>query len=210
MFRRSDFKQAAKLQLQGKWGNAVLTTFIISLFLMVVSFMAGLIPFIGSIATLVLSGPIEIGLIIYFIVLVKGTELPDVSTAFRGFKYFEKTLGIYLWYSLWVLLWSLLFIIPGIIKGLSYSQAFYIIADNPNVKVTDALKMSMRMTKGYKWDIFVMGLSFIGWCLLCILSLYIGFLWLTPYMMTSYTNMYFWLKRDSIESGACSASEFEV
>ncbi|MGE5682892.1 MAG: DUF975 family protein [Bacillota bacterium] len=210
MFRRSDFKNAAKLQLQGKWGNAVLTTFIVELFLFVASILAGLLPFVGGVAGLILAGPVEIGFIIYFMVIVKGTEIPDVSVAFRGFRYFEKTLGIYLWVVLWVLLWSLLFIIPGIIKAISYSQAFYIVADNPNVKVRDALKMSMRMTKGYKWDIFIMGLSFLGWALLCLFSLLIGFLWLTPYMMTSYTNMYFWLKNDSLQSGACSAAEFEV
>jgi len=82
---------------------------------------------------------------------------------------------------------------------LSYSHP----TDNPRIGARKAIKLSMRMTKGDKWDIFVMGLSFIGWSLVCILTLYIGFLWLAPYMQVTYTNMYYKLKELSIESGAC-------
>jgi uncharacterized membrane protein len=86
----------------------------------------------------------------------------------------------------------------------------YVIADNPNISAKQAMKLSIRMTNGYKWSIFVMGLSFIGWALVCILTLYIGYLWLMPYTQLTYTNMYYKLKALSIESGACLASEFEV
>lgn len=66
----------------------------------------------------------------------------------------------------------------------------------------------MRMTKGYKWKIFVMQLSFLGWGLLCILSLYIGYLWLAPYMQLTMTNMYYRLKELSLESGTCTPADF--
>jgi uncharacterized membrane protein len=117
-------------------------------------------------------------------------------------------LGITLWYALWVILWSLLFIIPGIIKALAYSQCMYMIADNPAVKVRDALKISIKMTNGYKGAIFVMGLSFLGWALLCVLTLGIGFLWLAPYMNASFTNLFFKLKELSIQKGVCTEDEF--
>ncbi len=110
---------------------------------------------------------------------------------------------------MWVYLWCLLLIIPGIIKSIAYSMSMYIIADNPNVGVRNALKLSMKMTKGYKMDIFVMYLSFIGWNILCVFTLGIGSLWLMPYMQTTYSNMYHRLKKISIENGVCTEQEFK-
>ena len=66
----------------------------------------------------------------------------------------------------------------------------YIMADNHDIGIMDAIKESKRITQGYKGDIFVLGLSFIGWGLLCILTLGIGFLWLAPYASTTYSNLY--------------------
>jgi uncharacterized membrane protein len=43
---------------------------------------------------------------------------------------------------------------------------------------------------GYKWKFFVLQVSFIGWILLSLLSLGIGFLWLAPYITTSNAAFY--------------------
>lgn len=45
----------------------------------------------------------------------------------------------------------------------------------------ECLNESKKVTKGHKWELFVFDLSFIGWDILCTLSLGIGFLWLLPY-----------------------------
>jgi uncharacterized membrane protein len=174
---------------------------------LVVSGSTYLLPFAG-IVTLILAGPLTVGLIIYCMNLINTREKVDVATAFKGFSIFGPALATFLWDLLWVYLWMLLFFIPGIIKGYAYSQCLYIIADNPNIGARQALKISMRMTQGYKWKIFVMYLSFIGWSLLCVLSLYIGFLWLVPYMELTMTNMYYKLKELSLESGACTPGDF--
>ena len=50
------------------------------------------------------------------------------------------------------------------------------------------------MMKGYKWKLFCMDLSFIGWAFLCILSFGIGFLWLQPYIEASHAKFYEELK----------------
>jgi uncharacterized membrane protein len=39
-------------------------------------------------------------------------------------------------------------------------------------------------------DLFLLSLSFIGWALLCILTLGIGFLWLIPYINVSVAKFY--------------------
>ena len=97
---------------------------------------------------------------------------------------------------LFIILWYLLLIVPGIIAAYSYSMTFYILADDPNISAIDALNKSKSMMDGHKMDLFLMSLSFIGWALLCILTLGIGLLWLIPYMNVSIAKFYQDIKGD--------------
>ncbi len=85
---------------------------------------------------------------------------------------------------------GILGILPIIRAGLSYSQVFYILADNPTTGAYEAIQLSVSMMDGLKWKLFCLGFRFIGWFLLCILTCFIGFLWLYPYMTTSYAHFY--------------------
>lgn len=207
MFNRAELKQLAKSQLNGKWGSGVLITFVYFLVSFGINILS-LIPVLGWIASFIVSLVLEVGLIIAYLNFVKGGNELEVGDMFKGFNDFGKSLGIMLWTILWLILWFFVFIIPFFIKVLAYSQGVYIIANNPNVKVKDALKISIKMTDGYKWKIFVMGLSFLGWILLGCLSLGIGFLWIIPYMNTTFANLFYKLKQLSIEKGVCTEEEF--
>ena len=84
----------------------------------------------------------------------------------------------------------------------------YILADCPNVPAKEALKISMRMTKGYKGKIFVCLLSFYGWMMLSALTfgiLYVVFV--GPYMQTTFAGFYEEMKDDALRSGAISIDE---
>jgi uncharacterized membrane protein len=210
MIERGSLKQSAKEKLKGNWGTGVLITLV---YLLINGALSGLghlkdIGVIFNVASLFITAPLALGLVIAYIVFVKTDNLV-FENLFRGFTYYAKSLGLYLWMILWVVLWALLLIVPGIIKALSYSQAYFIVAENPNVKVRDSLKISMLMTEGYKWDIFVLALSFLGWILLSILTLLIGFLWLGPYMYTTFANLYLKLKEAGIQSGTCTEEMFD-
>lgn len=207
MFNRVELKQQSWEQLRGKWEGGVLLGVIYMLICIGVGIL-GLIPVLGSIAPILITAPLVIGYMTAFVRFARNNDRINFEDLFKGFNIYGKSLGIVLWVDLWVSLWSLLFVIPGIIKGLSYSMSCFIIADNPNVKVRDAMKISMKMTDGFKMDIFVMGLSFIGWYLLGMLSLGIGFLWIHSYMATSFANMYLKLKELSIERGVCTEEMF--
>ena len=143
----------------------------------------------------VVFGPLGVGLANYYLKISRNQET-KIEDLFVGFQNFGNTFLLGLLQGLFIVLWSFLFIIPGIIAALAYSQAFYIMADDPTIKPMDALKKSREMMDGYKWDLFLLGLSFIGWALLCILTLGIGFLWLTPYMQATFAQFYFELKGD--------------
>ena len=136
---------------------------------------------LGSLAVFLLMGPLMVGLAHYFL-HVADQNNPQISDLFGHFKHFGNTFVLYLLTVLFVFLWSLLFIIPGIIAGISYSMAPFILAEHPEIKASDALKMSKDMMKGHKGDYFILQLSFIGWFLLCLLTAGIGFIFLTPYV----------------------------
>ena len=74
-----------------------------------------------------------------------------------------------------VMLWSILFVIPGYIALYRYAMTPYIMAENENLSVMEAITESKRIMMGNKWRLFCLDLSFLGWELLGILTLGIGF-----------------------------------
>ena len=98
--------------------------------------------------------------------------------------------------ALFIWLWSLLLIIPGIIAAFSYAMVPFILDDNPEISGYEAIRRSKAMMKGHKFDLFYLLLSFIGWGILCMFTLGIGFLWLLPYMNTSIASFYEDIKAD--------------
>jgi len=175
----------ARAILSGRWGLAIGTMF---LYLVITTVISN-IPYLGSIASLVLSGPFQLG-IIFFALRFTRRQRAELGNIFEGFQHFGRALGAYLLQVLFVLLWSLLLIIPGIIASLSYSQTFYILADNPSIGPMEAIGESKKMMNGYKWKLFCLGFRFFGWSLLCLLTCGIGYLWLFPYMAVSFARFY--------------------
>ena len=168
--------------------------------------------FIGGIALLILTGPLTIGLNYFFVMNVLGrsdiTALTPVTAAFS--PNFGRKLGGYLWMMLFVFLWSLLFCIPGIIKSFSYAMTPYILADCPNVKAKDALKLSMRIMKGHKWEFFVFGLSFIGWAILGGLTMgLLNIFYVDPYMNSSLATYYLEVREEALRTGAITMGQLE-
>lgn len=93
--------------------------------------------------------------------------------------------------GLFTLLWSLLFIIPGIIKAYEYRMIPYLLAENPDMDMSEAFARSKEMMMGNKWEAFVLDLSFIGWYFLSaftcgILSIF----YVKPYVQLTNTELY--------------------
>ncbi len=73
-------------------------------------------------------------------------------------------------YSIKLMLWYLT-IVGGFIKKYSYMLVPFIVSENPDIKSSDAIKLSSDMMRGHKWEAFLLDLSFIGWEVLGILTL---------------------------------------
>ena len=92
-------------------------------------------------------------------------EMPYESL-FDGFTFAGKVIALYIVEGFFVALWSMLFVIPGIIAAYRYSFAMLNLCENPELGVMEALNLSKQQTNGYKMQLFLLQLSFIGWSLL--------------------------------------------
>ena len=102
--------------------------------------------------------------------------------------------------AVFTILWSLLFLIPGIIAAYSYSQAIYILVDDPSKSPLQCLRESKAMMRGHKMELFKLQWSFFGWYLLASLPTF-GYavqVWTVPYISMSYALYYEQLAYGSI------------
>ena len=185
MTANRDLMAQARESLRGKWGLAIGTIVVAQIILIGAQF----VPYIGRIGFYVIAGPMDVGLCIFALALSRNQN-PQLPQIFEGFQKFGVALGAYLLMVLFVFLWLLLLIIPGIIAAYAYSQTFYLIAEDANIGSLEAIRKSKEMMRGNKWKLLCLNLRFIGWTLLCMLTLGIGFLWLAPYVIISFAKFY--------------------
>ncbi|MBD5100540.1 MAG: DUF975 family protein [Clostridiales bacterium] len=187
MYRAKDYRQQAWSSLKGKWGIIVVTQLI---YLLISLACDGLSRYyIGALAVILLTGPLEVGINKISLNVVRNENI-EIVTLFDGFKDFTRAVVLWITNQILTFLWTLLFIIPGIIKSLSYSMSYFILLDNPQMSPNDARKKSMEMMDGNKWRLFCLGLSYIGWAILSILTAGILYLWVLPSMRTAMAFFY--------------------
>lgn len=198
------FRDEACAALKGNWGLAVGATLIYIILYGAFNAGAELSVGFGSVIcyllVLLIGIPLEWGYSIMFLPLVRQEGKLDLGMLFDGFKDYGRIFLTLLLMSVYVFLWALLLLVPGFIKAYSYSMTPYILKDRPDLKYNAAIEESMRMMRGNKMKLFLLDLSFIGWALLCILTLGIGLLWLEPYTVSARAAFYEELKRLDAES----------
>ncbi|MEH7348352.1 DUF975 family protein [Gottfriedia acidiceleris] len=213
--RISSIKKTAKSRLSGNWGKAILTLVVFgvlqgliymllngpvnyhytgSLFLDLdqQDLIPGGIQTVIEIITAILNTLLGYGLLVYFLKLIRAEEksISDIFFYFKSGHQFIRGIIVGFLVTLFTVLWTLLLIIPGIIKSIAYSQVGYILKDFPEMNALDAITLSRRIMDGYKWKFFLLGLSFIGWGLLVIITFGLALFYVAPYFYTSQAQFY--------------------
>ncbi len=125
----------------------------------------------------------------------------DQFRMFNG-KDFVSLLLVQILISVFTYLWGLLFVIPGIIKGYAYSQSFYIYkdlsehTDTQSLSANNYITESKLLMEGHKGRLFYIDLSFLGWELVSVLTLGIGYLFLEPYKNATKAAFYRDISKD--------------
>jgi len=191
---RAELKAKAKSQINGKIGILFVIALVIGAISFAAGFVLGMIPVVGSLAaSLIVTPAFTLSMVRVYMTVAAGGK-PEVKDAFSGFDDFWSAFKVTFLVGLFTFLWSLLFIVPGIIKSISYSMSMYILAENKGKAALECIGESKAMTEGHKMELFVLSLSFIGWILLGSITLGIAYIWVLPYMQTTFVNAYHSLK----------------
>lgn len=200
----SAYRAQSRASLSNRWGAAVIATLVFLVISGVVSAvftapanaisgkasegMSAILTILAWCITLPLSWGYSIAILDYY----RNSERTDIpfGSLFDGFKQYMRVFGTMFLYSIYTFLWTLLLIVPGFIKAISYSMTPYILKDRPELSYNAAIEESMRLMEGHKMAYFMMQLSFIGWILVCILTLGIGIFWVHPWMSAASCAFY--------------------
>lgn len=174
-----ELKTAARLSLKGNWTQPVLTQLVQTV-----------IPE-TCLVNIFLGNPVSVGAKnAYRKLLHRDVEV--FSNTFNGAVNGDYThrVCVMLLRDVYVFLWTLLLIIPGLVKAYSYALVPYLVEDDPALDADSCIHRSRELMAGHKWDLFCLDLSFIGWFILCLFTMGIGFLWLCPYIKTAHAAFY--------------------
>ena len=135
---------------------------------------------------------------------IRQREIMDYGTLFDGFSFTGKIIALNFVMNFFICLWSMLFMIPGVIAYYRYSQAIYILVDDPAKSPMQCIRESKAMMAGHKGELFELDLSFLGWYLLSLIPMF-GYavrVWTVPYIGMTKT-LYF----EALRSGAAYTSD---
>jgi uncharacterized membrane protein len=204
----------ARACLSGRWGLAIAVYVIYSLIMLCTR----VLDTLSFVAAVLLGAPLMLGLARFYLLLARMEDV-DVGQVFSGFPRFVTALAAHVITTVLIVLWSvpsaiswlicigagaeagtggaLIFgllamglSVLGIAAVLRYSQVFYILADDPNARAGEAVSRSKALMKGQKVKLFLLGLRFIGWWFLCMLTCGLGVIFVGPYVTTAMARFY--------------------
>ena len=180
-----------------------------------------------------------------YVLRMARNEQPNYWNLLDGFRTIGRAFLVYLLIYIFTTLWSLLFLVPAFIVMLvsalggpmlmflalllviaaailsvivtyRYRLAVYFLLDNPEMGALAAITESKRAMVGWKGELFIQDLSFLGWWLLLSLASLLAFslgsifglgvggllsfltvkiasLWFNPYIWGTEANFYDWV-----------------
>lgn len=212
MFQRSAFKLQARQSLSTQFSKTLLVTF----FILLVSYLLAIAEYFSanpafslglSLVQFIISGPILLAALTYFLHLAKYDQA-NTNYFFTSFSSIGRAVPALLWRTFKIFLWTCLLIVPGIIKNYAYSQYFFILAEQPKINFNKALKTSEKITKGYKMELFMLDLSFLGWLILSTLTCGLALFYVLPYYLLTKAHLYHYLKNEALKQNICTMDDF--
>lgn len=140
--------------------------------------------------------PIIIGKARYFLEKnrFEDTKIEKLFFAYRVKRQIHLSFSLLL-KNIYQALWNLT-IIGGIVKRYSYFLVPYILAENPDIKAKDAIRLSKDMMNGYKFKVFLLELTLIPWYLLGFITVGLSdVLYFDAYKECIYSSFYMTLRK---------------
>lgn len=203
MGNNQTYKNRALKSLEGKWVEGIIATLIFVVITGIGSAITVPMDADAQVMSLSVQGiwsllclPLSWGLVVYFLNLIRNEDI-GYGRLFDGYRDFGRVFGTMFLVGICEAIGFVLLIVPGVIVSLMLSQTSYILKDDPQVGVFDAMKRSIEMMNGHKMELFMLWLSFLGWAILAVLTCGFGMLFLYPYMCATMAHYYEDLKAET-------------
>ena len=119
----------------------------------------------SNILTGLIASILYAGFVLYCMAIRRG-ERAEYLTLFDGFSLVGKLIVLTIIQNCLIFFWSLLFVVPGVVAAYRYRFALYNLLENPDLSAFQAIDLSKRQTVGYKYQLFLYDVSYLGWNLL--------------------------------------------
>jgi uncharacterized membrane protein len=121
-----------------------------------ISTMLGFLPIIGGIISLFVTGPLWYGVSYAYLRAARG-EPVDINNMFVVFQNYLNVFLADLLTTIMVVIGFIFLVVPGIYLACKLAFVPYIVVEK-KLSAIDAISMSWKMTNGYGWQIFLVGL----------------------------------------------------
>lgn len=203
---RVELKEWSKNKIKGnKWTIISVGLILLSLS-SIGSYLSSQAGIVVGILFDIVSAIFNVGAVVYMVSFINDIEL-RIDMLWSKFNNGGKIISTYITKIITIFLHTLLFIVPGIIKSYKLELVDFILADDNynNLSPTEIMNLSEKMMDGYKWDYFILKLSFIGWDILAILTLGFLLIWLYPYQQVAFTKFLYDVKKKYEENNSINS-----
>ena len=183
------FKNNVKERIKGKW----IMLFVILIIFSAANYISSEInDYVSIVVSFILYPASAVGVYHYVKnLLLEGKEdAKVVLEPYKDLNYAVKIIGLNIIVTLIVILGCVLLIVPGIYFALQYSQANYILADNKEISISEAMRRSKEMMNGHKIELLGLCLSFIPNVLLLFVTCGIYYIYFIPYSISTMVAYY--------------------
>ena len=84
---------------------------------------------------------------------------------------------------------TFLCVLPGLYFAYCYYMVPYILAENPEMKPMEALRLSKQMMEGHKMNTWLLEMSFFGWMFLGAMACGVGTFFVLPYYYATFAEL---------------------
>jgi uncharacterized membrane protein len=144
--------------------------------------------FVLALAIIVLNIFIEMGLVAFALKVHDGVDGATFKHLWHP-QSFWKYVGVKILTGLIVVVGLVLLIVPGIIAAIALIFATYLVVDR-NLGPIEAIKESARLTKGHRWQLFLLALAIIGINILGAIALLVGLVVTIPVSLLAVVHAY--------------------
>lgn len=128
---------------------------------------------------------------------IKATVYNSLFT--HSISEFELAINLLGTFTVSIIIAVVIVAVYSLILGIYFLPVQYLIAEDEELGIWEAVAKGFKLMKGHKWEFFLLQLSLLGWGLLSVITFGIGFLWFLPYKHTVYRIFYLSISGNDLE-----------